>query len=336
MAGPVKVPRRAHAAAPVRLDFAGGWTDVRPFSTREGGAVVAAAISLRAHVNVLPGGGSVHLIADDLGLHAELPADGGRGAGVLPLLEAGVRLLPVGSCTVVTRSDAPNGSGLGTSGALGVAIVTALGHARGEEFAPVEAAELAWRLEAVEAGNAGGKQDQYMAALGGFQSLAFRDPAVVAEPIAIDAAFADALARDIVLCYTGVSRVSGRMISRVMGAYAAGDAGVASALRGIRDAAAGMREALAEANERQVAALLDENWRWQQALDHGMRTAAMGRLESAARAAGALGGKAAGAGAGGSMFFYAPGAADAVATAARDAGAQVLPFSWAWEGVQRW
>jgi galactokinase/mevalonate kinase-like predicted kinase len=46
MASPVTEVRRAHAAAPVRLDLAGGWTDVAPFATREGGAVVAAAISL--------------------------------------------------------------------------------------------------------------------------------------------------------------------------------------------------------------------------------------------------------------------------------------------------
>ena len=38
----------ARAAAPVRLDFAGGWTDVPPFSAREGGVVVTAAISLFA------------------------------------------------------------------------------------------------------------------------------------------------------------------------------------------------------------------------------------------------------------------------------------------------
>ena len=40
------------AAAPVRLDFAGGWTDVPPFSAREGGAVVAAAVQLYAHAEL--------------------------------------------------------------------------------------------------------------------------------------------------------------------------------------------------------------------------------------------------------------------------------------------
>ena len=44
------------ASAPVRLDFAGGWTDVPPFSAKEGGAVVAAAIGLRTHAQVACGG----------------------------------------------------------------------------------------------------------------------------------------------------------------------------------------------------------------------------------------------------------------------------------------
>ena len=61
------------AAAPVRLDFAGGWTDVPPFSAREGGIVVSAAIRLYAHAEVRPGGVGLHLVAEDLGASLELP-----------------------------------------------------------------------------------------------------------------------------------------------------------------------------------------------------------------------------------------------------------------------
>ena len=329
--------RRAHAAAPVRLDFAGGWTDVAPFATREGGAVVAAAISLRVHVNVLPGGDSIHLIADDLEARLELGPRGAKhGAMRLPLLEHGVRLLPVGNATVVTRSDAPRGSGLGTSGSLGVAIVAALLHARGESAGPLELAERAWRLEAVEAGHPGGKQDQYMAALGGFQSLAFEGDEVRADPIAVDTGFAELLRAGIVLCYTGVSRVSGETISRVMQAYEQGDPGVTGALAGLRECAVRMREAIMAADAAQVGRVLDDNWRHQQGLDGGMCTPLMARLEAAARSAGAIGAKAAGAGAGGSMFFLAPGRARAVAAALRAEGGTVIPFSWEREGVLRW
>ena len=61
------------AAAPVRLDFAGGWTDVPPFSAREGGVVVSAAIGLHAHAEVRPGGEDLRLTAEDLDASLTLP-----------------------------------------------------------------------------------------------------------------------------------------------------------------------------------------------------------------------------------------------------------------------
>src|SRR6266576_3001181 len=119
-------------------------------------------------------------------------------------------MLPVqAACTITTRCDAPPGSGLGSSGAMDVALVAALALARAEQLTAREIAEQAWYLETVEAKIPGGKQDQFAAALGGFQRLTFRDPDVGVEPITLDPAFATALARRTVLCYTGRSRVAG-------------------------------------------------------------------------------------------------------------------------------
>lgn len=323
------------ALAPVRLDFAGAWTDVPPFADREGGLVVAAAIELFAEAEVRAGGTGFRLVAEDLGETETLsdPAELRAGGG-LALLRAGLRLLPIGPCALRTRSDAPPGSGLGSSGALDVAIVAALTELRGAHLTPREIAELGFRLEAVEAGIPGGRQDQYCAALGGFNRLGFHGEAVDAAPLAIDPAFAAELERRMLLCYTGASRFSGSTISRVMAAYDRGDDGVVGALRGLRDVAERMTDALRLGDLAGVAALLTENWRYQVALDPVMRTAAMAKLEAAVRAAGVLGGKAAGSGAGGCMFFITGDDIAAAADAARSAGAQVLPVRWAWEGVR--
>ena len=120
------------------------------------------------------------------------------------------------------------------------------------------------------------------------------------------------------------------------GAYERGDAAVTGALHALRDVALAMVDALRAADLTRVAALLTENWRRQQDLDPAMCTEEMARLEQAVMAAGALGGKAAGAGAGGSMFFVAGTDVAAVADAARTAGATVLPVRWAREGVRAW
>ena len=322
------------ASAPVRLDFAGGWTDVPPFSATEGGAVVAAAIGLRTHARVVCSGGELRLVSEDLDDELTLPGNATPVPdGRLDLLKAALRLHPVGPCTLTTRSEVPPGSGLGSSGSLDVALVAALSEVRGIRRGATELAEEGCRLERDEAGIAGGKQDQFMAALGGFQELGFRDPEVSVTPLTLDSAFAAELERSMVLCYTGMSRISGRTIARVIAAFERREPNVVRALYGMKEIALRMGDALRSADLARVADLLSRNWEHQQQLDPAMRTADMERLESAVAAAGALGGKAAGSGAGGCMFFVAPGRAAGVAQAARRAGASVLPVTWSREGV---
>jgi D-glycero-alpha-D-manno-heptose-7-phosphate kinase len=332
------LPTAYHATAPLRLDFAGAWTDVPPFSAREGGVVVNAAIGLHTHVALTLGGTLLRLVSEDLGETLECANSGGLVLdGKLDLLKAALRMFPVlGAFTLTTRCDAPLGSGLGSSGALDVALVAALTRARLERVGERDLADHAWQVEAIEAKIPGGKQDQYAAALGGWHRFSFRDPDVGVEPVTLDPAFAAALERQIVLCYTHTSRVSGDTIARVMSAYERGDRRVIGALRGLKDVAEAMVLALRSADLARVGALLDENWLHQQALDAGMRTAEMAQLEQAMRSAGAIGGKAAGAGAGGSMFFLVAGDRRAAVDAAAAAGATVLPVTWAAEGARSW
>lgn len=331
------LPTEFHATAPVRVDLAGGWTDVAPFSTREGGVAVNAAIRLAVHVELKLGGKGIRLAALDLGVELECASAGELTLdGQLMLHKAALRMFPVQSaCALTTRSDTPPGSGLGTSGALDVALVAALTRARGEHLAPQEMAEQGWYLETVEARIPGGKQDQLAAALGGFHRLTFRDPDVGVESITLDPAFAGALERQALLCYTGTSRVSGATIARVMEAYERKESRVTGALRAIKDTAEAVAEALRAADLARVAGLIAQNWRYQQELDPEMRTDDMARLEQAMSAAGALGGKAVGAGAGGCMLFVVRDAR-AARDAAREAGATTLPLAWAREGVRAW
>ncbi len=326
--------RTYSASAPVRLDLAGGWTDVPPFSAREGGTVVTAAIRLFARADVQLGGSGFRLISEDLRDRMEVRDSAGLVRdGRLDLLKAGLRMLPVGGCTLTTRSDAPPGSGLGSSGALDVALVAALSSARGESRDPVEIAEVACHLEAVEAGIPGGRQDQFAASLGGFLRLDFHDPQVEIQRLKLDADFMAHLAGRIVLCYTSASRFSGATIDRVMAAYEKGDAGVAAALHGLREVAAAMAGALAAADVGRIGQLLSRNWSYQLALDERMRTPEMARLEEAMIDAGAIGGKAAGSGAGGCMFFLGPDDTSELILAAARCGAVVLPVAWALRGV---
>jgi D-glycero-alpha-D-manno-heptose-7-phosphate kinase len=325
----------ARAAAPVRLDFAGGWTDVPPYSAREGGIVLSAAVQLYAYADVQPRESGYVLTSKDLDLALELEDRADlAGDGPLPLLRAGLRLLQSGPCSLVTRSDAPPGSGLGSSGAIDVALVAALAASSGRDLSAHEVADLACRLEAEEAGIPGGRQDQFTAAFGGFLRLSYRDPDATVEPLTLDTAFAAELERRMLLCYTGASRFSGDTIGRVMRAYERGEPAVAGALDGLRRAAEEMTEALRAGDFARIGALLSENWRLQQRLDAAMATPEMARLERAMLDAGCLGGKAAGAGAGGSMFFLGPDDPTAAREAVTRLGMRLLPVRWSPTGVR--
>jgi len=125
------------------------------------------------------------------------------------------------------------------------------------------------------------------------------------------------------------------MISRVMDGYTARDPVVSGALREIATYAEPMAAALRSGNLPEVGRLLSGNWSHQIALDPGMKTADMSVLEEAMNRAGSLGGKAAGAGAGGCMFFICE-EPERARSAARDAGALVIPCAWTAQGVEAW
>jgi galactokinase/mevalonate kinase-like predicted kinase len=118
-----------------------------------------------------------------------------------------------------------------------------------------------------------------------------------------------------------------------MRAYERGEKTVVSALHGIRSVAESMADALVRADSAAVGRLLSENWKHQQSLDSRMSTPEMATLEQMMMEAGSLGGKAAGAGAGGSMFFLAPDDPTPLLEAARRADVRVLPVRWAMRGV---
>ena len=330
----------AHARAPLRIDLAGGWTDVAPYAARAGGVVVNVAINLRAHVQVRRRPSGVGLHALDLGAAvsarnaAELRPDGELG-----LLKAAARRYgPAdGGFEVQTSSEAPPGSGLGGSGAMGVALVAAFAALKGESPMPAEIAQQAFELESLDAGVLGGRQDQYAASLGGIQLLEFDERRVSATRLDPGEDTVRELERHLVLCYSGASRLSAEMHAQVWRRFAAGDGAVAGALDGLRTCALEMRAAVEQGRMTAVGEVLSRNWALQRELGEGMETDTMSRLARVATGAGAAGMKACGAGAGGCMVFLAKaGRAFAVAEALKGAGATVLPYAFDGRGVTSW
>jgi D-glycero-alpha-D-manno-heptose-7-phosphate kinase len=302
--------------------------------------VVNAAIAIYMRVDFLLGDHRIRLRAEDLGKRVTLATSGLiRYDGTLDLHKAALNMLPVtGGIEVLSRSDAPSGSGLGASGALDVALLAGLARCREEHFTPNELAELGYELEAGELGLLGGKQDQYAAALGGFNELTFPvEGEAQARRLSVSGEAAEDLATHLVLAYTGHSHFSSQTHARVWDAFESGDARVTGALRAMHDLVSPAADAIAAESWEELAAIVAENWRHQQQLDSTISTPRTRVIESAAFEAGAWGLKATGAGAGGCVVILCPSTErERVREAVSGAGGQVLECSFSNHGVAVW
>lgn len=328
------------ARAPVRIDLAGGWSDVPPFSTEAGGAVVNVAISRYAYATLLPNETGEFILesADyDEYIHArdirQLEYNGS-----LDLLKAAVRRmnLEVGG-HLITRSEAPPGSGTGSSASMGVALVGLLDAIQGRKMSRLEIAALANLLETEELGIEGGKQDQYAAARGGLSYMTFEDPEVTVEPLEPSGDFLLEFEKSLLLVYTGKSRLSGDLISTVMGAYRRREAAMTEPLMNLRAAGALMRDAILAEDLRGVGEVLEFNWENQKRLYPEMTTPKIDVLFAAARRAGLLGGKACGAGGGGCIALLCePDREHIVRREVEDLGGRCIDFTFDVAGLRIW
>ncbi len=297
------------ARTPVRIDLAGGWTDVAEFAQDTPGAVVNFTINLWTYASLRPRHGSreVEIFSADFDEYVtardirELEYN-----GQVDLVKAAVRELDSGEgLSIQTRSDAPPGSGLGTSAALGVALLGALGHHAGKPLLDFEIAELASRLERHELGIRGGKQDHYASALGGLNFMEFYGETVRTAHIPISTATQFYLEKHLLLVYTGRSRLSGNIHTHVWGGYAAKDPTVVGAIERMKELARLTKDALISGNMRRLTECVNENWTCQKALHPSVLGPDTERLLEAVSGQGLAGAKACGAGGGGCVLLLA-------------------------------
>src|SRR6266446_265398 len=202
------------ARAPLRLGLAGGGTDLSPYCDEFGGAVLNITIDRFAYAFISPrDDGKVVFRARDLGREEVLEA-----APQLPqaslLLHRGVyermvRDYNAGraiSATITTAVDAPMGSGLGSSSALVVALVDAFRVLFGAPLGQYDVAHLAFEIERVDLGLAGGRQDQYAAAFGGTNFIEFLpNDRVIVNPLRVSDSARNELESSLVICFSGRS-----------------------------------------------------------------------------------------------------------------------------------
>ena len=286
--------------APVRIDFAGGWTDVDIFAKGAGGAVLNAAIDKYV-----------------TGTLESRDDPNGDSQGI----------------TISYQSQLPAGSGLGTSSALNVVWLSLVKTKITNSEDRNKIANLAYELEAI-LGILGGKQDQYASALGGINFMTFGEKVEV-EPLNVPQKVLKELEERLVLCYTGKSRLSGNIHENVWGAYRRGAPETVDALFTLRNVAFSMRYVLLLGRLNEFAELMNENWSAQKKLDASITNDQIEALFEEAFKHGAVGGKACGAGGGGCVLFFAEqGRQKEVEEVIEKLGSRIIPFKFEFGGLQ--
>jgi len=329
--------------APLRISFAGGGTDVSPYFEQYGGVVLSATINKYAYATVSERRDSDTSITSlDYGITAKYRS-GERLVynGELDLIKAALKHMRKSrnktGLDLFLHSDAPPGSGLGSSSTMVVALVGAFRAARNLPLTNYDIAELAYKIERVDLGIKGGMQDQYAATFGGFNLIEFHANSVVVNPLRVALDVLNELEYSLLLCYTGKTRLSANILDRQISSVVEKKTDVMESLHRSKVIAIELKNALLQGRLSDFGALLHDAWLEKKRLDASISSSEIDELYSIARKNGVLGGKILGAGGGGYLLLFCDFRKKHVVSQKLEAaGGQIVPFGFDFQGLQAW
>ena len=330
--------------APLRISFCGGGTDVSPYKEEYGGVVLSVTIDKFAYGTLrVRDDRSITVKSLDYDIVAkyhldeELPYN-----GELDLVKAVLKNktlgcdLPCGFDFFI-HSDAPPGSGLGSSSTMVVALIGLLKHFKRLPLTNYDIAELAFEIERRELGIEGGVQDQYAATFGGFNFMEFNGPTVIVNPLRIEREIINELEYHLLLCYTGRTRMSANIIKSQVASYVSKEEEVLAAMEELKAITVELKNALLQGKLDDFGKLLDVAWNNKKKMAKQITNPAIDQLYATARRHGALGGKILGAGGGGYLLIYSDfEKKHKIAEELEKIGGQVVEFTFDSEGLQTW
>lgn len=332
--------------APLRIGFAGGGSDVSPFSDLYGGAILNATLNMYAYATIIPkddGQIIINSVDKDKRLQyastMELDTDGELGLikGIYNRIAKEFSSKPL-SFELYTHVDAPPGSGLGSSSTLVVTILGAFREWLNLALGEYDLAHLAYQIEREDMEMAGGKQDQYAATFGGINFMEFsKDDKVIVNPLRIKTEVLDELAYNLLLVNTHTSRLSSQIIQAQQENVRNNNQSSVDAMHNIKQQAVLMKEALLKGELDKMGDILNLGWDHKQKMADNIVNDELESVYNRALSAGASGGKISGAGGGGFMLFYCPNnSRHKVVKSLSDLGGSIQNFEFTKTGLRSW
>ena len=288
---------------PLRISLGGGGTDLPSYYESAGeGFLLAAAINKYVYVAVHDNFAPKYLIKyskiEDVDYPHEISHPLVREALIHTNTPSGVE--------ISSLADIPAGTGLGSSGSFTVGLLKALYARQHQQRANTDIAADACYLEIDRLEEPVGKQDQYIAAVGGLTALTFAtDGTVTPRSIEMDDIDRKDLEEHLLLFYTGVRRRAGDELSALHDGAKVEQSDIRENLDTVREIGYRSVQLLEDGDLDGFGRILTEQWR--QKL-HRSPTAIHKQVDewiSEALDAGAQGGKLVGAGGGGFLLVFA-------------------------------
>lgn len=309
---------------PLRMSFVGGGSDMPQFYREHGGAVLSTAIDkyifVTANKKFDNGVRLSYSVTEEVSSVDQIQHRLAKQAMQFLSIHGGIEM--------TTVADIPSkGTGLGSSSSFAVGLLNVLYAFQGKFASAGKLAQEACHIEINLMGEPIGKQDQYAAAHGGFHLYEFnKDETVTASPMIMPQQAKVDLQRRIVMFYTGVTRSASAILANQAKAISSNT----DKIRGMKrmvELTYALRDELQAGRLDSFGEILHENWELKKGMTEGVSNPEIDAAYDAALAAGALGGKILGAGAGGFLIFYAPEAAH-IAIERALAPMRRIPFSF--------
>ena len=305
---------KIRSKAPLRLGIAGGGTDVSPYSDEFGGCVLNATINMYAYsfIDDEVNTNQVIFEAKDLGVTETIRLDKSiEIEGKLKLHRAVYKrvmeqfnngvYIPL---KLTTQSDAPPGSGLGSSSTMVVSMLEGFKQLLSLPLGEYDVAHLAYEIERQDCKLSGGKQDQYAATFGGFNFIEFYESdRVIVNPLRMRRFIISELEASLILFFTGTSRDSAKIIEDQIHSIEQDQGNRLEAMHQVKSSSYKIKELLFKADIKGVAKEFQLAWEAKKATSSSITNALINDIEADILKAGALSMKVSGAGGGGFLMI---------------------------------
>jgi len=328
--------------APLRISFCGGGTDVPPYPQTKGGVVLSSTINKYAYASLIPRKDKNEIKVVSLDYERTLEYKNEEDLeynGDLDLVKSVIKNMKIVNkgIKIYLHSDAPPGSGLGSSSTMVVSLIGLFRHWLNMPLTNYDIADLAYKIERVDLGIEGGLQDQYAATFGGFNFIEFLENMVIVNPLKIPDDIVEELNYSLLLCYTGKRRLSANIIKEQVDGVVKKKEGVIRAMDELKSITIKMKNALLQGKLNDFGGLLHYAWENKKKMASKITAPFIDEMYEAACKKGALGGKILGAGGGGYLLVYAPfNRRHIIAEELERLGGKMVNFDFEFKGLRTW